>query len=194
MKKTILLGITAAGAAILLASCSDDWGMKSEGRGSIAPLVDVDTQAITSQKSSDSRADGDAVAAADLSIRLTKSDGSWSNTWEKLADFDVTQQFAVGDNNKQPAARFAQRVACMKKPKGASLLRLRVSKKWLRPLFRVEVLHFLLSAKADGRKKCKEWFRLMPKPPRPRGKAPRYEYSQRACGPSDTSHGGFLTV
>ena len=69
-----------------------------------------------------------------------------------------------------------------------------MSKKWLRPLFRVEVLHFLLSAKADGRKKCKEWFRLMPKPPRPRGKAPRYEYSQRACGPSDTSHGGFLTV
>lgn len=97
MKKTILLGITAAGAAILLASCSDDWGMKSEGRGSIAPLVGVDTQVITSQKSSGSRADGDAVTAADLSIRLTKSDGSWSNSWEKLADFDVTQQFAVGD-------------------------------------------------------------------------------------------------
>lgn len=97
MKKTILLGITAAGAAILLASCSDDWGMKSEGRGSIAPLVGVDTQVITSQKPSGSRADGDAVTAADLSIRLTKSDGSWSNTWEKLADFDVTQQFAVGD-------------------------------------------------------------------------------------------------
>ncbi len=97
MKKTILLGITAAGAAILLASCSDDWGMKSEGRGSIAPLVGVDTQVITSQKSSGSRAGGDAVTAADLSIRLTKSDGSWSNSWEKLADFDVTQQFAVGD-------------------------------------------------------------------------------------------------
>lgn len=103
MKKTILLGITAAGAVMLLASCSDDWGMKGEGRGSIAPLVGVDTQVITSQKSSDSqtaaasRADEDAVTAADLSIRLTKSDGSWSNTWEKLTDFDATQQFAVGD-------------------------------------------------------------------------------------------------
>ena len=52
----------------------------------------------------------------------------------------------------------------------------------------------MLSAKADGRKKCKERFRLRPKPPRPRGKATRYEYSQRACGPSDTSYRGFLTV
>lgn len=97
------MGITAAGAVMLLASCSDDWGMQGEGRGSITPLVGVDTQVITSQKSSDSqtdaasRANGDAVTAADLSIRLTKSDGSWSNTWEKLADFDATQQFAVGD-------------------------------------------------------------------------------------------------
>ena len=81
-------------------------------------------------------------------------------------------------------------------------------------------LHSLVGAsaslKADGRKKCKEWFRLigqcrsklgtdytcslqamscvswaspasMPKPPRPRGKAPRYDSSQRGCGPSDTS-------
>lgn len=81
MKKTILLGMTAASAVVLLASCSDDWGMKSNGSGSIAPLVGVDTQVITSKKSSDSqtatssRAAGDAVTAADLSIRLTKSDG-----------------------------------------------------------------------------------------------------------------------
>jgi len=53
--------------------------------------------------------------------------------------------------------------------------------------------HFSRSAKADGREKCKEWFRQMPNPPRPRGKAPRYDYSQRASGPSDTSQGGFLT-
>ena len=103
MKKTILLGMTAASAVVLLVSCSDDWGMKSNGSGSIAPLVGVDTQVITSKKSSDSqtasssRAAGDAVTAADLSIRLTKSDGSWSNTWEKLTDFDATTQFAVGD-------------------------------------------------------------------------------------------------
>lgn len=103
MKKTILLGMTAASAVVLLGSCSDDWGMKSNGSGSIAPLVGVDTQVITSKKSSDSqtasssRAAGDAVTAADLSIRLTKSDGSWSNTWEKLTDFDATTQFAVGD-------------------------------------------------------------------------------------------------
>ena len=32
----------------------------------------------------------------------------------------------------------------------------------------------------------------MPKLPRPRGKDPRYDYSQRASGPSDTSQGGFF--
>ena len=30
------------------------------------------------------------------------------------------------------------------------------------------------------------------KTPRPRGKAPRYDYSQRACGPSDTSEGNIV--
>ena len=76
-----------------------------------------------------------------------------------------------------------------------------MSNKWLRHFFEKEKRfrfcgngHFSLSAKADGREKCKEWFRLMPKPPRPRGKAPRYDYSQRACGPSDTSREAFLTV
>ncbi len=59
--------------------------------------------------------------------------------------------------------------------------------------FRERLLHFSLSAKADS-EKCKEWFRLRPKPPRPRGKATRYDYSRRDCGPSDTSHGTFLTV
>ena len=54
--------------------------------------------------------------------------------------------------------------------------------------------HFSLSAKADGREKCEERFRLKQKPPRPRGKAPRYDYSQRACGPSDTSHGAFFDI
>ncbi len=38
------------------------------------------------------------------------------------------------------------------------------------------------------------WFRLRPKPPRPRGKATRYECSQRDCGPSDTSPGTLLMV
>ena len=37
--------------------------------------------------------------------------------------------------------------------------------------------HFLLSAKADGREKCKEWFRQMPKPPRPTGKPGGYDFS-----------------
>ena len=32
----------------------------------------------------------------------------------------------------------------------------------------------------------------MPKPPRPGGKAPGYDHSQSACGPSDTSQDGFF--
>lgn len=87
----------------MLASCSEDWGMSGNSRGSIAPLVGIDTQVVTSKNQSDtqaagqSRADVDDLTAADLSLRLTKSDGSWSNTWEKLADFDATREFAVGD-------------------------------------------------------------------------------------------------
>ena len=37
--------------------------------------------------------------------------------------------------------------------------------------------HFSLSAKADGREKCKEWFLQMPKPPRPAGKPGGYDFS-----------------
>lgn len=96
MKKTILLGISALVASSLLCACSEEWGVNKAGAGRISPEVGIDTQAVTSRSEAASRADGD-ITAADLSLTLTKADGSYKQTWETVADFPVDKEFAVGD-------------------------------------------------------------------------------------------------
>ena len=96
MKKTILLGISALVASSLLCACSEEWGVNKAGAGRISPEVGIDTQAVTSRSEAASRADGD-ITASDLSLTLTKADGSYKQTWETVADFPVDKEFAVGD-------------------------------------------------------------------------------------------------
>ena len=96
MKKTILLGISALVATGLLCGCSEEWGVNRAGAGRIAPQVGIDTQAVTSRSDVASRADGD-ISAADLSLTLTKADGSYKQTWATVAEFPVDKEFAVGD-------------------------------------------------------------------------------------------------
>lgn len=96
IKKQNLAALLCIGAAVSLSSCHDDIGFRGDGSGtgSIAPLVELNTAVVSSQKTS-SRA-GDDVTRDDLSLTIASADGSYSNTWAKLADYDPETPFKVG--------------------------------------------------------------------------------------------------
>lgn len=100
MKKNILMGVGLLASASLLVSCHDDLGGNiTKGNGRIAPIVELNTETITSRSTdASSRAiqeEADKISAEDLTLRLTKSDGTTSWEW-KLNDFPADKDFAVG--------------------------------------------------------------------------------------------------
>lgn len=86
--------------AILATGCSSDdfGGSASEGTGGLDLQVAIDTEVIASQRptKAPSRAEFDQITADDLSLRLTSDDGSFTKTWDKIADFDANERFNVG--------------------------------------------------------------------------------------------------
>lgn len=92
MQKKILLGISTI--ALVLSSCSEDWGTTpSEGKGYISPIVDIDTRTISS-RSIDTRSDFSDLRVTDLTLSLTKNDGTYS--WSgNVSDFPKGP-FSVG--------------------------------------------------------------------------------------------------
>lgn len=86
--------------AILATGCSSDdfGGSVSEGTGGLDLQVAIDTEVIASQRptKAPSRAEFDQITADDLSLRLTSDDGSFTKTWDKIADFDANERFNVG--------------------------------------------------------------------------------------------------
>lgn len=97
MKKTIFIGATAVALTLLTASCADDVSPFGKGAGCIAPTVGIDTE-VNGQKAALSRAEAEGITVDDLSLKLSKDDGS-SNpiTWARISDFDVNKQFSVGN-------------------------------------------------------------------------------------------------
>lgn len=95
MKKSILLGISALIGATLLSGCSDEWAAGGGATGRIVPMIGIDTDAVTSRVGADSRAQAD-ISVADLSLRLSKADGSFSQSWPSVADFPTEHGFSVG--------------------------------------------------------------------------------------------------
>ncbi len=100
MKTTILSGVAAVALATGLAACTDSWNVYQEAAGRIAPLVGLDSEAVTSRSAdTQSRADNTAatVEASDLSLRLVKADGSFTQEWPIAADFPTDKDFPVGE-------------------------------------------------------------------------------------------------
>lgn len=99
MKKNILTGLVmTVAAAIGVTSCSEESSSIGAGMGRISPTVIVDSDIITASKAPGSRASGDvSVSVADLKLKLTSDDGSFTQEWESVNDFDETQDFKVGD-------------------------------------------------------------------------------------------------
>lgn len=95
MKQQIIKGMCLTLLAALGVSCAEDFGGYGSGSGHIAPLVGIDTE-TTGTPQTLSRADG-TISREDLSLRLTKADGSYTKTWDKLSDFSSEEAFPVGD-------------------------------------------------------------------------------------------------
>lgn len=90
MKKFFYAGLLTA-ALVSLGSCSEDnGGWIGEATGGIAPSVNLNSEIITS------RASAKEIAVEQLSLRLSKSDGSFSNTWD-YASFPTDNSFKIGD-------------------------------------------------------------------------------------------------
>ncbi|MDE6160361.1 MAG: DUF4493 domain-containing protein, partial [Muribaculaceae bacterium] len=94
MKQSLILGLV--GTAALLAGCNDDRlpGAWTSSTGGIAPTVSVDASVSTASRALHQ---ADAIEASDLSLRLVSADGTVDRTWDKVADFDPKEEFAVGD-------------------------------------------------------------------------------------------------
>jgi hypothetical protein len=96
MKKNHLYGLMVSAAALsLLSGCSDDFNPSGSGvSGKINPVVDLNGDVVASQ-SARSRA-VQAITVNDLRLDLTSSDGSYTKSWNSIADFDNDQLFSVG--------------------------------------------------------------------------------------------------
>lgn len=84
--------------AMLLAinsSCSDDYNPSEGSSGKINPLLELDTEAITSRSQTQSR-DAAIISVNDLKLRLTSTDGSFSKEWSSISEFDNNELFKVG--------------------------------------------------------------------------------------------------
>ncbi|MDE6288941.1 MAG: DUF4493 domain-containing protein [Muribaculaceae bacterium] len=100
MKKNLLAGaVVAMGFALGTVSCGDESSLIEAGTGRISPRITVDGVIITaSDEIAGSRANEDVVVTvSDLKLRLTSDDGSFSQEWESINDFDENQEFKVGD-------------------------------------------------------------------------------------------------
>lgn len=93
--KTILKGTLAVLLGGMLWSCSEDTAVEGS-TGHVVPLVDLDRTVATPRESRATYTLENAPAAADLSLRLTATDGSFSREWTTLSDFDATEAFKVG--------------------------------------------------------------------------------------------------
>ena len=93
MKKPLFLGFLCSALLLGVCACSDGDTPGVKGYGKISPTVDLDGNV----KSSRSRVEAGDITVNDLSVKLTSADGSYSNTWESVAEFPTDQQFKVGE-------------------------------------------------------------------------------------------------
>lgn len=92
MKQNHLLGLMLLLTTGLIAGCDEDRVNGANGYGTFNPTIGLDTKVING---ADSRAV--PVSAADLSLKLTDSEGTFEYTWDKVADFDITKKYNVGE-------------------------------------------------------------------------------------------------
>lgn len=93
--KLLHYGFLLVGAALGLAACSEDnpW-MNSDGEGGILPLVNADSHV---KDAIPTRATAMTPDVQEFGLKLTKADGQFTKTWDRLADFDEKMGFRSGE-------------------------------------------------------------------------------------------------
>lgn len=78
-------------------SCHDDIGVEGgSAQGRIAPLVELNTEVISSKKSA-SRAEASEVTVNDLALKITSEDGKYNGSWSSISSFPADTSFPVGN-------------------------------------------------------------------------------------------------
>lgn len=95
MKKTLLKGIVGIAAVVAMTACTDGIGTGfGNGEGHIALATEIDASFKSARAS---RADfTHDIDPSKLTVKLTSADGSMSQTWPSVADFDTDKKFTVG--------------------------------------------------------------------------------------------------
>lgn len=95
MKKKILKGLASLALLVGTVACNDGAGLGfGQGDGKIALTAEINASVASARSS---RAEYTDVTPADLSIRLTSADGSFSQTWDGVAAFPTDRRFKAGD-------------------------------------------------------------------------------------------------
>lgn len=94
MKKKILKGLVLVLSMAMTVACSDGYGLGfGQGTGKISLSTEVDASVASGRSS---RAEYTDITPADLSVRLTSSDGSFSETWNSVSEFPLDRTFKAG--------------------------------------------------------------------------------------------------
>lgn len=95
MKKSIITSALVLALGLFATSCTEEAGGFGSGSGHIAPLVGFDSD-VEGMGTALSRA-GDEITVDDLSLILSKNDGSFRQTWNSVSEFDTNKEFPVGN-------------------------------------------------------------------------------------------------
>lgn len=91
-KKTFGYSLVAA-TALVLAACSAEESPMTAGAGRINPLVELNSDIITTVSKSRSAS---APTVDDLKLSLKSADGSYYKTWPSVAQFPTDEAFKIG--------------------------------------------------------------------------------------------------
>lgn len=95
IKQKCFAWIMCITAGLGMISCQEDVGFKSGSAvGKIAPRIELNTDVASSKKSA-ARAET-SITANDLALKISASDGSYSGSWNSIADFPTENSFAIG--------------------------------------------------------------------------------------------------
>ena len=95
--KLLKHGIMFSAFAFALASCSDEGGLDlGKGEGAIRLALRTSAEVVVSAPTRAESATLTAPEAGQFAVRLTKSDNSYSKTWDSIEEFNAEEAFRTG--------------------------------------------------------------------------------------------------
>ncbi|MCM1449659.1 MAG: DUF4493 domain-containing protein [Clostridiales bacterium] len=95
MKKAIFYSLVSSGI-LLMTGCNETWNSALGGEGSIVPIVDLDTETVSSRGEKQARSNAGSISVEDLKLTLTSTKDGSKREWKSVSEFDATEKFDVG--------------------------------------------------------------------------------------------------